>query len=121
MSYDQHVEPGAAGAQGPNARAYVTNYYGAEPPYELVGGDEAGGGDAAWLRRQPSRLLDARNAIVPFRGRVEELGLLAEWRDHAAAERHHLVHAHGGQGKSRLAARFAAQCVELGWTVLHAR
>ncbi|MEU7867627.1 tetratricopeptide repeat protein [Dactylosporangium sp. NPDC049140] len=96
------------------------------PAYALVrhaefAGRGAGAEEPGWLRRQPSRLLDARNGIVPFQGRESELDQLAAWRDDDVPERHLLVHAYGGHGKTRLAAHFAGLCTELNWTVWHAR
>ncbi|HEU0087213.1 MAG TPA: tetratricopeptide repeat protein, partial [Pseudonocardiaceae bacterium] len=73
------------------------------------------------VRRQPSRLLAARHQVVDFTGRERELAELAVWRDDpdlGLACR--LVHGPGGQGKTRLAARFAQQSAELDWTVAYA-
>ncbi|MFD4867180.1 tetratricopeptide repeat protein [Streptomyces sp. NPDC058412] len=66
---------------------------------------------------QPSRLLAAENRVVPFHGRGAELDALGWWREADGARSVALVHAGGGQGKTRLAARFAADCAERGWTV----
>ncbi|MGH3907241.1 MAG: tetratricopeptide repeat protein [Pseudonocardiaceae bacterium] len=71
--------------------------------------------------RAPSRLLAARYQVVDFTGRERELAELASWRDDpqlGLAVR--LVHGSGGQGKTRLAARFAQHCAEQGWTVAQA-
>jgi tetratricopeptide (TPR) repeat protein len=68
-------------------------------------------------RDQPSRLLAADAQVVPFSGRAAELAQLAAWRD--ASEPGvsvMLMHAPGGQGKTRLAARFAADSAAAGWT-----
>jgi len=74
--------------------------------------------DAERVRQQPSRLLDAESRVVAFRGRDAELARLAAWRDDpAAGVSVLLVHGPGGQGKSRLAARFALDSAEQGWTV----
>lgn len=68
--------------------------------------------------QQPSRLLAAERQVVPFTGRDHELAVLTSWRDDPApGVSVMLVHGPGGQGKTRLAARFAADCVEEGWTV----
>ncbi|MFE9776346.1 tetratricopeptide repeat protein [Streptomyces sp. NPDC005931] len=70
----------------------------------------------------PSRLLDARAELVPFTGRDAELRDLAEWRDsphESLAVR--LLHGVGGQGKTRLAHRFATQSAAARWSVLTAR
>jgi hypothetical protein len=77
--------------------------------------------DRRWLLEQPSRLLDARSQVVPFRGREPELEALREWRDRPGAVAAMLLHAPGGQGKTRLAAQFAADCAASGWQVLQAR
>ncbi|MET9886483.1 tetratricopeptide repeat protein [Streptomyces sp. NPDC006430] len=73
------------------------------------------------LADQPSRLLRAAHQVVPFTGRRTELDKLAGWRDdpqeHLAIR---LLHGPGGQGKSRLAARFAGLSGEMGWTVWQA-
>lgn len=64
--------------------------------------------DAGWLMEQPSRLLVARSQVVPFIGRETELRQLRQWRD--APDRRLsvlLLHAPGGQGKTRLATEFA--------------
>ncbi|WP_203833837.1 tetratricopeptide repeat protein [Actinoplanes campanulatus] len=73
--------------------------------------------DAGQARAQPSRLLDARHRIVPFTGRDAELDEFAAWARSAATVSARLVHAAGGQGKSRLAAEAAARCAAAGWTV----
>ncbi|MET9418320.1 hypothetical protein ABZY03_29840 [Streptomyces klenkii] len=72
-------------------------------------------------RAQPARLLLARQGVVPFTGRAAELARLAEWRDSERPVSVLLLHGPGGQGKTRLAARFAALSREAGWDVLQAR
>lgn len=72
-------------------------------------------------RAQPARLLLARQGIVPFTGRAAELARLTRWRDGAPPVSVLLLHGSGGQGKTRLAARFAARSREAGWDVLQAR
>ncbi|WP_030719219.1 tetratricopeptide repeat protein [Streptomyces sp. NRRL F-2580] len=67
--------------------------------------------------RQPSRLLAAENRIVPFHGRGGELDALGRWGEGDTARSVALVHAGGGQGKTRLAARLAADSAKRGWTV----
>ncbi|OLF07391.1 hypothetical protein BLA60_27900 [Actinophytocola xinjiangensis] len=77
--------------------------------------------DATWLMDQPSRLLDARSQVVPFTGRDTELHALRDWRDRQDARcAVRLLHAPGGQGKTRLAAEFAKRSRD-GWTVAQAR
>lgn len=74
------------------------------------------------LVSQPSMLLDARSRIVPFTGRDRELAALAAWRDGGDdAVSAVLLHGPGGQGKSRLATRFAELSATAGWDVVEAR
>ncbi|WKU46092.1 hypothetical protein Q3V23_19615 [Streptomyces sp. VNUA116] len=72
-------------------------------------------------RAQPARLLLARLGAVTFTGRADELKRLAEWRDDAPPVSVLLLHGPGGQGKTRLAAQFAARSRDEGWDVLQAR
>lgn len=95
------------------------------PVYLLYARDTRGAADAlrrdsAWLRAQPSRMLDARSEIVEFTGRDAELGRLRAWRDQPARTAVRWLHGPGGAGKSRLAARFAAECADAGWLVVDA-
>jgi hypothetical protein len=69
----------------------------------------------------PSELLAARRQIVEFTGRQAELERLVEWRDEQVGWAVQLLHGPGGQGKSRLAARFAEVSAAAGWTVVTAR
>jgi len=70
---------------------------------------------------QPSTLLDTRHAVVTFTGRERELADLAGWRDSEGAAWSALwLHGPGGQGKTRLAAEFAARSLEAGWKVVSA-
>jgi hypothetical protein len=70
---------------------------------------------------QPSRLLDPANEVVPFWGRVREQRDLLRWRDRTDSSfAVLLLHGPGGQGKTRLAARFAATSRTDGWRVLRA-
>ncbi len=72
-------------------------------------------GDAA--RYRPSWLLAAENQIVGFSGRGEELEALSQWRDSSRTSVSvQLLHGPGGQGKSRLAAEFAARSAASGWS-----
>lgn len=69
-----------------------------------------------------SQLLAARNAVVEFTGRGAELDALRIWRDMPFPGRAVLlVDGPGGQGKTRLAARFAAESRRAGWRVVAAR
>ncbi|NYF59860.1 tetratricopeptide repeat protein [Micromonospora purpureochromogenes] len=70
-----------------------------------------------------AELLDARHRVVPFVGRDAERRWLREWLaasatapDFAAL----LIHGPGGQGKTRLADRFAADARATDWEVLRA-
>ncbi|MCG5468973.1 tetratricopeptide repeat protein [Micromonospora sp. LAH09] len=70
-----------------------------------------------------AELLDARHRVVPFLGRDEERRSLGEWltasrdRPDRAVQ---LVHAPGGQGKTRLADQVAETARKAGWEVLRA-
>jgi tetratricopeptide (TPR) repeat protein len=95
------------------------------PVYLLYARDTHGAADglrrdSAWLRAQPSRMLDARSEIVEFTGREAEMDRLRAWRDQPAPTAVRWLHGPGGAGKSRLAARFAAECAEAGWLVVDA-
>ncbi|MBW6433744.1 tetratricopeptide repeat protein [Actinoplanes hulinensis] len=68
-------------------------------------------------RAQPSRLLLARYQVVPFTGRTRTLDDLDTWISGPDPVAARLVHAAGGQGKTRLAAEVARQCAAAGWTV----
>ncbi|WP_331736919.1 hypothetical protein [Streptomyces sp. NBC_00211] len=73
------------------------------------------------LAKQPSRLLRGVHQVVPFTGRHDDLAQLADWREDPAERLTiRLVHGPGGQGKTRLAARFADLSREAGWTVWQA-
>ncbi|MBQ0990718.1 tetratricopeptide repeat protein [Micromonospora sp. H61] len=71
-------------------------------------------------RAQPSRLLLARHQIVPFAGRSQTLNDLAMWMRSPEPVAVRLIHAAGGQGKSRLAAEMATRHASAGWTVWQA-
>jgi len=71
-------------------------------------------------RAQPSRLLLPRYQVVPFTGRDDELVSLAAWMGAGEAVSVRLVHAGGGQGKTRLAGHVAAACATAGWAVWRA-
>jgi Tetratricopeptide repeat len=66
----------------------------------------------------PSALLNARYQVVGFTRRDEELRKSAAWRDEPGSVlRVRLLHGQGGQGKTRLAAEFAARSARAGWAV----
>ncbi|WP_416905381.1 tetratricopeptide repeat protein [Micromonospora echinospora] len=93
------------------------------PPYQI--GDVTPGAvllPVGAARRQPSRLLLARHQVVPFTGRDVELDALSTWMGGAEPVSVRLVHAAGGQGKTRLARHVAARAHAAGWLtwrVLH--
>jgi hypothetical protein len=64
---------------------------------------------AGTARRQPSRLLLARHQVVPFTGRDSDLDTVNTWMGGDEAVSVRLIHAAGGQGKTRLARHVAAQ------------
>jgi tetratricopeptide (TPR) repeat protein len=70
---------------------------------------------------QPSRLLNAANRVVRFTGRQREIAELTAWRDNPAKRAVLLVHGGAGQGKTRLAHRFAELSGAAGWVTLRAR
>lgn len=68
----------------------------------------------------PAALLNAHRAVVPFRGRSQELGELRAWCE-VPGLGVRLVHGPGGQGKTRLARRLADHLTARSgepWTVL---
>jgi hypothetical protein len=69
----------------------------------------------------PSALLRAAAQIVPFFGRADELSELTSWRDTAEKMSVILVFGPGGQGKTRLATKFAEQSASGNWVVGQAR
>ncbi|WP_433292132.1 hypothetical protein ACQP2F_27200 [Actinoplanes sp. CA-030573] len=69
----------------------------------------------------PSRLLDATSRVVRFTGRSDEITGLTAWRDADAAMAVRLVHAGPGEGKTRLAHRFAELSRRDRWITLRAR
>ena len=69
-------------------------------------------------RRRPSWLLAARNQVVGFTGRDEELADLTAWRDNPELGLGvRLLHGPGGQGKTRLAAELGHLSATAGWVV----
>ncbi|MGW2204783.1 tetratricopeptide repeat protein [Streptomyces sp. NPDC001774] len=76
--------------------------------------------DPEWLRELPSRMLNARRHVVPFVGREDDLTRLGEWRDTGPRLAVRWLHGPGGQGKTRLAAEFAARSRAAGWKVVAA-
>jgi tetratricopeptide (TPR) repeat protein len=73
-----------------------------------------------WLLELPSRMLNARRAVVPFTGRAIDLESLREWRDNGPRLAVRWLHGPGGQGKTRIAAQLAAESAAAGWKVVAA-
>ncbi len=73
-----------------------------------------------FLREVPSRMLNARFAVVEFTGRTAELAALRRWRDEGPQLAVRWLHAPGGQGKTRLADHFALESADDGWQVVTA-
>jgi tetratricopeptide (TPR) repeat protein len=73
-----------------------------------------------WLREQPSRMLDARFAVVDFTGRDQDLAGLRYWVGNGPRLAVRWLHGPAGQGKTRLAAKFAAETAAAGWKVVTA-
>ena len=90
------------------------------PLYVLETWRPAPSADPEHLRQLPSRMLNARFAVVPFTGRQQELADLRHWRDEGARLAVRWLHAPGGQGKSRLADEFARASLAEGWKVVTA-
>ncbi|RBJ01272.1 hypothetical protein DRA43_19200 [Micromonospora provocatoris] len=76
---------------------------------------------ARWRMLPPSEMLAARHRLVEFTGREEIIRDLVVWRDAPADSAICLVHASGGQGKTRLAYRLAELSLDAGWDVQLAR
>ncbi|MEO3930278.1 hypothetical protein ABGB07_41485 [Micromonosporaceae bacterium B7E4] len=74
--------------------------------------------EPGWLRELPSRMLNARFAVVDFVGRDDEVAQLHHWRQSQPHRAVRWLYAPGGSGKTRLADRFAAQARAAGWKVL---
>ncbi|WP_405020763.1 tetratricopeptide repeat protein [Kitasatospora sp. NBC_00070] len=90
------------------------------PLYRLAGWRPPAPLDHVWLGEQPSRLLDARSAVVGFTGRERELAELRDWCAVGPPAAARWLHAPGGQGKSRIADRLAGELAESGWQVVTA-
>ncbi|WLQ67602.1 tetratricopeptide repeat protein [Streptomyces glycanivorans] len=90
------------------------------PLYLLENWRQARATDPEFLQELPSRMLNARFAVVDFTGRGEELADLYRWREDAPRLAVRWLHAPGGAGKTRLAGQFAQDSVAEGWKVVTA-
>jgi len=90
------------------------------PLYLLAKWRAEPGASQDWLRELPSRMLNARRAVVPFTGRNTEVAALQHWRDSGSRLAVRWLHGPGGQGKTRLVAQFAADSAAAGWKVVAA-
>ncbi|MET9314637.1 tetratricopeptide repeat protein [Kribbella sp. NPDC003505] len=88
------------------------------PLYLLLSWAPGPAPDPDWLREMPSRMLNARFAVSEFTGRVDELAELHRWRQSNPRMAVRWLHGPAGQGKSRLAARFADESRAAGWKVV---
>jgi len=68
-----------------------------------------------------SLLLRSASGVVPFIGRAAELARLSSWREASDRLSVMLIFGPGGQGKTRLAAKFAADSAAAGWMIVQAR
>jgi tetratricopeptide (TPR) repeat protein len=123
VAYRQVNQPGAGGAVYAvgHGDQFVYVYQG-RAPYRVAACELAVvPPPSSLVAVAPSWLLAARHQVVPFTGRTGERDDLAGWRDgEAAAVAVRLVHGPGGQGKTRLAARFAQESAAAGWTAVTA-
>ncbi|MFE5859105.1 tetratricopeptide repeat protein [Streptomyces virginiae] len=69
----------------------------------------------SWLLELPSRMLNARHAVVGFAGRHAELGSLHAWLAEDERLSVRWLHGSGGQGKTRLADQLATEAHAQGW------
>lgn len=65
--------------------------------------------------RRPSYLLDAKNEVVPFSGRKQELANLYEWTQNNSSLGIRIYSAAGGMGKTRLFLEFCRELRGKGW------
>lgn len=122
--YQQHIEPGGAGAVGPGSTAIVNNYAADGPGWWIREHKQSPPGidELRRLRDRPSNLLATHRQVIEFTGREKLLERLREWRDDDTIPRTAwLLHAPGGQGKTRLADQFATDSAAAGWVACHAR
>jgi tetratricopeptide (TPR) repeat protein len=88
------------------------------PVYVLENHRGPSAANGKWLRELPSRMLNARYEVVEFTGRGPELAALDGWRRTGPRLAVRWLHAPGGQGKTRLASRFARMSITDGWKVV---
>lgn len=69
------------------------------PLYLLERHQAAASPDPGWLRELPSRMLNARHAVVGFTGAGARVGRLRDWRDESHRLSVRWLHGPGGQGK----------------------
>lgn len=85
------------------------------PVYLLSGWAPPGRVSSAWLRELPSRMLNARHAVVDFAGRHGERAELHRWLRQDGRLSMRWLHGAGGQGKTRLADQLAHEAAASGW------
>ncbi|MER7945411.1 tetratricopeptide repeat protein [Streptomyces sp. NPDC094458] len=85
------------------------------PLYLLGNWSPAAPAPTPWLRELPSRMLNARNAVVGFHGRHDERRSLHAWLAEDARLSMRWLHGVGGQGKTRLADQLALEAGARGW------
>jgi hypothetical protein len=120
MTSRQYNQPASGGTVvAPMGNVYIYNYAGHER-FRLTPFAPAPPADGLAVDR-PSRLLIARNEVVPFTGRSRELSTMTRWREDEKARSVWLWHGPGGQGKTRLSRQFATECAAARWTVVVAR
>lgn len=71
-----------------------------------------------WLLELPSRMLNARHAVVEFAGRHSERRSLHAWLAEETRLSVRWLHGVGGQGKTRLSDQLAAEAHVKGWKVV---
>lgn len=76
---------------------------------------------AAKDRTRPSKLLRTRDEVVEFTGRADEKAEFTAWRDADEAVLVRLVHAPGGEGKTRFARYLGRTWRDDGWVTLEAQ